>query len=67
MRKRGRRPSYPNVKRMTERTIEARAAMKGTVDPLEAMNGILRRLFKGLKMDIEAGESFAEWLDGKKF
>jgi hypothetical protein len=49
---------------MTERTIEARVAMKGTVDPL-AMNGILRRLLKGLKFDIEAGEIFAKWLDGK--
>ena len=33
---------YANVKGMTERTIEARAAMKGTTYPL-AMNGSLRR------------------------
>jgi DNA invertase Pin-like site-specific DNA recombinase len=29
------------------------------------LNGLLRRLFKGIKIDIEASEIFCEWLDGK--
>ena len=30
-----------------------------------AVNGLLRRLFKGIKIDIDAGEVFCEWQDGK--
>jgi DNA invertase Pin-like site-specific DNA recombinase len=31
----------------------------------ETVNASLRRLFKGIKIDIEAGEVFATWLDGR--
>jgi len=55
---------YGNAKRIAERTVEARAALKGKTDA-SGVNASLRRLFKSVKIDIEAGEIFAEWLDGR--
>jgi DNA invertase Pin-like site-specific DNA recombinase len=56
---------YANAKRMTERLVETRAAFKSTSMDAEAVNGLLRRLFKGIKVDIEASELFCTWQDGK--
>jgi hypothetical protein len=49
---------------MGERLIEARQGLKASMDA-EALNGLLRRLIKGIKIDIEAHENFCEWQDGK--
>ena len=49
---------------MSERLIETRAGLKASNDA-SALNGSLRRRFKGIKIDIEANEIFCEWLDGK--
>jgi hypothetical protein len=38
-----------------ERLVEARQGLKASSDAL-ALNGLLRRLFKGIKIDIEAKE-----------
>jgi DNA invertase Pin-like site-specific DNA recombinase len=56
---------YGDSKRMAELTTEVKAALKSRSADAATINGLLRRMFKSLKVDIEAGEVFAEWQDGK--
>jgi hypothetical protein len=50
---------------MAELTVEVKAALKRSSTDAATINGLLRRMFKGIKIDIEANEIWAEWLDGK--
>jgi DNA invertase Pin-like site-specific DNA recombinase len=56
---------YGDAKRMSELTVEVKAALKSRSADAATINGLLRRMFKSLKVDIEAGEVFATWMDGK--
>jgi hypothetical protein len=57
--------SFANAKRMSERLIETREALKGSSTDALALNALFRRLFKSLRIDIEASEISCEWLDGR--
>ncbi len=56
---------YGDAKRMAELTTEVKAALKRPRTDATTINGLLRRMFKSLKVDIEGNEIFAEWQDGK--
>jgi DNA invertase Pin-like site-specific DNA recombinase len=60
------RSVYGNAKRMAERTAEAlRGMQRNTTTDAASLNATLRRLFKGIKIDIEAQEVWVTWLDGR--
>lgn len=52
---------YGDAKRMAELTTEAQRALRSNTTDAATVNGLLRRLFKSLKIDIEAREVFVEW------
>jgi DNA invertase Pin-like site-specific DNA recombinase len=56
---------YGDTKRMAELTTEVRQAVKQASTDAASINGLLRRLFKGIKIDIEAAEIWATWMDGR--
>ena len=50
---------------MAEATVEAKRAMTSRSTDATVLNGLLRRLFSSIKVDIENGEVFATWQSGK--
>lgn len=59
------RSVYGNMQRMAELTVEAKRAMTSRSTDATVLNGLLRRLFSSIKVDIENGEVFATWQSGK--
>jgi DNA invertase Pin-like site-specific DNA recombinase len=49
----------------TRTTLRSSASQAKTMADPQTMNGLLRRLFKNIKIDIEAQEIWCEWMDGK--
>jgi hypothetical protein len=52
-------------KRLGDLHAEALRAMQSNSTDVASLNAMLRRLLKDIRIDIEAGELFVEWLNGK--
>jgi hypothetical protein len=56
---------YGDAKRMSELTVEAKRAMTSRNTDAATVNGLLRRIFKNIKIDLENSEVWCEWQSGK--
>lgn len=56
---------YGDAKRLAKLSSEALQALTDKSPDAAKLNGLLRRMFELVRVDIEAGEVFCKWLDGK--